>query len=302
MKDYAEETRKIYHEQHNKVANDEIAMNRFINMFSHEYFGVDKDFFKDKKVLDAGCGNTGKVIIAMHRLGAKSIDGFDLGEEFIPFAKQSLQHYNVPEEKVHLTAGNLLDIPYPDESFDFVICHGVLVHLNTLDEVKNAFSELARVTKKNGYLYTVYGIVGGLIEESIIPAVRKYYRENDEFKNFIDSGNPEVYDHLIKFIEAESAKHETEKIDVSFMKNFFDVDFCVFLQNLIQVPVRLKIDEEFIKNMYQQNQFINLKRLHRYVRRQNIRKFMSPLHYNTDYSISKILYGSGNLEFIAQKL
>lgn len=301
MTDFSELTRKIYHDQHNKIAKDKTAMKRFINMFSHEYFNVDKDFFADKKILDAGCGNTAKVIIAMHNLGAKEIHGFDLGSEFIPFAKESYLNYGVPEEKVHLTPGNLLDIPYPDEYFDFVICHGVLLHLNNLKEVKQAFSELSRVTKRNGLLYTVYGLVGGLFEGAIIPALRKYYREHKEFKELIDRGSPRDYAELLDFIETESQLHEEKPLNVTWIKNLFDTDFCVFLQNAIQAPVRLEINENFIKELYQSHNFNEIKRLHRYVKRENIRKFFSPLHYNTDNKFSKILYGSGNLEFIGKK-
>ncbi len=145
--DYSQLTREIYHKQHTAIANDQVAMDRFINMFTYEYFGVDKNFFKEKKILDAGCGNTAKVIIAMHRLGAQDIHGFDLGHEFIPVATESLKRQGVPLTNVSLKSGNLLSIPYPDESFDFVICHGVLLHLNNYEEVRQAFSELARVTK-----------------------------------------------------------------------------------------------------------------------------------------------------------
>jgi 2-polyprenyl-3-methyl-5-hydroxy-6-metoxy-1,4-benzoquinol methylase len=63
--DFSEETRAVYHKQHIRVAKNDKIMKRFINMFSTEYFGISKDYFKGKKVLDAGCGNTAKVIIAL---------------------------------------------------------------------------------------------------------------------------------------------------------------------------------------------------------------------------------------------
>lgn len=299
--DYSEETRKIYHAQHTAISRDVRAMDRFINMFSHEYFGVPTDFFNDKKILDAGCGDTGKVLVAMYRLGARNLHGFDLGEEFIPVAKESLTRQGVPLDTVRLSSGNILSIPYPDESFDFVICHGVLLHLNSLDEVEQGFAELARVTRHHGYLYTVYGTVGGLFEDAIIPAVREYYRTNKEFKSFIDDTSPEKFTKLIDFIQKEYRQHEESSLDLEWLKPLLDVDFLVFLQNVLQVPVRLKIDEPFIKKLYMQNGFSSLQRLHRYVKRKNIRKVFSPLHYHYESPVSQMLYGSGNLEFIAQK-
>lgn len=300
--DYSELTREIYHKQHMLIANDLKAMDRFINMFTPEYFGVNKNFFRGgRKILDAGCGDTAKVIIAMHRLGSRDITGFDLGNEFIPVARESLRRHGIPQEDVTLTSGNLLSIPFPDETFDFVICHGVLVHLNILEEVTLAFSELARVTKKNGYLYTVYGIVGGLLEDAIIPALRKYYRENHDFKNFIDTEMPEDFHRVIDFISESIYEHEGEEIDLDWLKPLFDVDFSVFLKNLIQAPVRLRISEEFIVDQYRENGFSQPKRLRRYVKRKNIRRFFAPLHYSREKEISSLIYGSGNLEFLAQK-
>lgn len=301
VKDYSKLTRDIYHKQHTAIANDEKAMNRFINMFSTEYFGVDKDFFVGKKILDAGCGDTAKIIIALSRMGASEIDGFDLGQEFITVAKESLKRYGVPLDNITLKSANLLSIPYSNDVFDFVVCHGVLLHLNNMDEVKQAFSELARVTKKGGYLYTVYGLTGGLLEDAVIPAIRNYYRENKEFKDFIDNETPSDFHHIIYFIETGILEHENKKIDLNWLKPLFDIDFSVFVQNMIQAPVRLRINEDFIREMYVKNNFSEVKRLHRYVKRENLRKFFSPLHYHYNNKISKLIYGSGNLEFIARK-
>ena len=39
------EARQIYHEQHKRVAENQIAMDRFMSMIEPDYFGVDKNFF-----------------------------------------------------------------------------------------------------------------------------------------------------------------------------------------------------------------------------------------------------------------
>ena len=137
--DYSEKTRAIYHKQHIRIAEDEKAMNRFIGMFSNEYFGLGDDYFKGKKILDAGCGDTAKVMIAMHKLGATDIHGIDLGEEFIPVATSSIETQYVPMEAITFKSASVLDIPYESNYFDFAVCHGVLIHLNNIDELKPLF-------------------------------------------------------------------------------------------------------------------------------------------------------------------
>ena len=92
-----------------------------------------------------------------------------------------------------------------------------------------------------------------------------------------------------------------EKLSLKLFKGLFDEDYCVMIQNIIQAPVRLPIEEKYILNLYSKYGLKKPKRLKRFVKRSNIRKFFAPLHYHRDTEISKILYGSGNLEFISQK-
>lgn len=296
--DFSEKTREIYHQQHMRLVDDDTAMKRHLAMFSQEYFGLGEGWFAGKSILDAGCGDTAKALIRFYQFGARDLHGIDLGDEFIPIARRSLECQGVPENSVTFKSGSILEIPYENSRFDFTCCHGVLVHLNNKDAVVTAFAELARVTKPDGYLYTVFGLVGGLFEEAILPAVRKYYRENEVFRILIDNLSPKDFERVIsKIMEAHNI---TE--DLTAVCHLFDVDFCVFIQNALQSPVRLKIPEDFIRKQFSENGFGEPRRLKRFVKRNNIRKFFAPLHFDHEYPISRILYGSRNLEFIARKV
>jgi SAM-dependent methyltransferase len=299
--DHSEETRAIYHAQHQRIVADDRAMARFIGMFSEKYFGLPKGWFANKSALDAGCGDTAKLLIALHRMGCRDLHGFDLGDEFIPVARSSLARRAVPGNAVQFRSGSVLAPPYEPESFDFVACHGVLVHLNSLAEVRDAFPKLARLVKPGGYLYTVYGSVGGLFEGAILPAIRGHYRSNADFRDFIDGLQPEHLMHLVRLVEQGIEEHEGERIPLSALfSDMIDEDLCVFFQNVTQVPVRLEIDEEMIRAMHRDAGLDNPQRLKRYVLRKNIRRFFAPLHYQHDDRMARLLYGSGNFEFIAQ--
>jgi ubiquinone/menaquinone biosynthesis C-methylase UbiE len=50
---------------------------------------------------------------------------------------------------VRFEQGDLLNLPFGEHTFDFVLCWGVLMHI---PEVERAISELARVVKPNGFL------------------------------------------------------------------------------------------------------------------------------------------------------
>ena len=296
-----EKTRQIYHEQHKRVAENQIAMDRFMSMIEPDYFGVDKNFFSNKKLLDAGCGDTAKLSIKFTILGAK-VTGVDLGEDFIPIARDSAKKQGLAEDSIKFQSANVISLPFKDEEFDFVCCHGVLLHLANYEQIESAFSELSRVTKKGGHLYTVFGVDGGLLEDHIIPAAREYYSVNKEFKTLIDNISPSNFEEIFENIKKTSEDYGIAfDIDEIILRKMFDLDFCVMLQNLLQAPVRLKVSESDILGYYKNNKFQHPKRLKRFVKRQNIRKYTAPLHYLTEFPISKIIYGSGNLEFIAQK-
>lgn len=296
--DCSEKTREIYHQQHMRLVDDDTAMKRHLAMFSQEYFELGENWFVGKSVLDAGCGDTAKALIRFYQFGARDLHGFDLGKEFIPVARKSLQAQGLPPDAVTFKTGSVLQIPYENNRFDFTCCHGVLLHLNNMNEVVTAFSELTRVTKPSGYLYSVFGCVGGLFEDAVFPAVRKYYRGNNTFKNLIDNLSPKDFEHIIsKIMEAHNVTD-----DLRAILHLFDVDLCVFIQNAVQAPVRLIIPEDFIRKQYSENGFVEVKRLKRFVKRNNIRKFFAPLHFDQEHPISQILYGSGNLEFIARKV
>lgn len=296
-----EKTRQIYHEQHKRVAENQIAMDRFMSMIEPDYFGVDKNFFFNKKLLDAGCGDTAKLSIKFTILGAK-VTGVDLGEDFIPIARDSAKKQGLAEDSIKFQSANVISLPFKDEEFDFVCCHGVLLHLANYEQIESAFSELSRVTKKGGHLYTVFGVDGGLLEDHIIPAAREYYSVNKEFKTLIDNISPSNFEEIFENIKKTSEDYGIAfDIDEITLRKMFDLDFCVMLQNLLQAPVRLKVSESDILGYYKNNKFQHPKRLKRFVKRQNIRKYTAPLHYLTEFPISKIIYGSGNLEFIAQK-
>ncbi len=301
MIDHSEETRKVYHGQHTLLSRDQKAMDRFISMFTMEYFQLPSDFFAGKRALDAGCGDTAKLIIALHRLGARDISAFDLGEEFIPVARESLQRHNVPLSEVTLKGGNILRIPYDDAAFDFVACHGVMVHLNTYEEVERAFAELARVTKPGGMLYTVLGEEGGLWRDCLYPALRKYYVENEAFRKFVDTLNPEAIGGVLDFVTREIERFEGEKVNLEFLKPLLDLDLCVTLQNICQAPVRIPVSAEQHAGMYLANGFQPPRRLRRYIKRKNIRRYFAPLHYHYEHPWNQLFYGGGCLEFIAQK-
>jgi len=120
---------------------------------------IPSELFKDKIVLDAGCGS-GKFSTAIAKFGAKKVIGVDLGKKGLEFAKK--QALKISDgNKIEYMHGSLLDVPMEDSSVDMVWSNGVIHH--TLD-YEGCINEFSRVLKPGGTLFLYVNGRFGLFE------------------------------------------------------------------------------------------------------------------------------------------
>ena len=98
-------------------------------------------------VLDAGCGS-GSFLPLMAKLVGQNgtIDAFDLAPENIERVKTIVKAWDVP---VKTKVGNLIDLPYDDNTFDAIWNASVIQYLAD-DELTQMLKELVRVVKPGG--------------------------------------------------------------------------------------------------------------------------------------------------------
>ncbi|KAI5962497.1 uncharacterized protein KGF55_003573 [Candida pseudojiufengensis] len=102
----------------------------------------------DFKVLDAGSGpGTITIDFAKNYLNDGSIVGIEPTQQLIDESNELKLKQNVSNAKFKL--GSIYNIPFPDNTFDLVYSHQVIIHLE--DPIK-ALKELERVTKPGGFV------------------------------------------------------------------------------------------------------------------------------------------------------
>jgi ubiquinone/menaquinone biosynthesis C-methylase UbiE len=151
-------------DQHDKIygasfsAYDQASMDEFVSFLAQRFEANNinpSDQFKGKRCLDAGCGKgRGALFMAAH--GATHVDCVDISSSNVSTTETNLQAQGAAPFTV--IQNSLESLPFPDETFDFVWCNGVLMHTANPDA---CLTELARVLKIGGRCWVyVYGADG----------------------------------------------------------------------------------------------------------------------------------------------
>ena len=99
------------------------------------------------KLLDVGCGVGSTACYAARKYNCRAT-GVDINSRMVERAKERAKRESV-ETAVEFEVANVLNLPYPDDTFDVVIAESVLTFVK---RKKEALKEMVRVTKPNGYV------------------------------------------------------------------------------------------------------------------------------------------------------
>jgi SAM-dependent methyltransferase len=106
---------------------------------------------RKKDFLDLGCG-LGRHAIQFAKAGFNTA-GFDLSEESI---RRTAEYAKAEKLDIALKVGDMLELPYPDASFDCILCRNVISHTDTAG-MRQIVEELKRVLRPEGECYLTLG-------------------------------------------------------------------------------------------------------------------------------------------------
>lgn len=106
------------------------------------------EMFKDKKVLDFGCGGGGKSLYYAS-LGAEHVTGVDIVERYEKEAYDLADKLKL-RDKFTFILGDATKLPFEDESFDVIIMNDFFEHVSRPEE---ALKEALRILRKGGRIY-----------------------------------------------------------------------------------------------------------------------------------------------------
>jgi ubiquinone/menaquinone biosynthesis C-methylase UbiE len=132
------------------VHNLALKLNGYRESVAKYLRSLDLDIKPDSLVLDAGSG-TGIVTMSLHDAGyrPKRIVAFDLSYNSLLLSRQQFKKDKTTDSRhISTTQGNILKLPFADETFDVIITCGVLEYVPLDDGLR----ELARVLKPEAKL------------------------------------------------------------------------------------------------------------------------------------------------------
>jgi SAM-dependent methyltransferase len=96
---------------------------------------------KNSRILEAGCG-TGAILESFQNLLESRIFGIDIDPEMVQFAQKQVSD-------PFLACADAGQMPFPTNHFDAVICHFLLLWVNSPDLI---FKEFMRITRPGGVI------------------------------------------------------------------------------------------------------------------------------------------------------
>ncbi len=124
---------------------------RFSNFWDEDYYKQIKQYLDPiilqnyyLKMLEAGSGS-GRASIILNKKLNKTL--LDISSSALQYAKQIAKKFKA--ENIRYVQGNIFDMPFYDETFDFVWNIGVVEHYK-ISDLKLILSEMIRVAKRNG--------------------------------------------------------------------------------------------------------------------------------------------------------
>jgi SAM-dependent methyltransferase len=190
--------------------------------------------FKNKVVLDAGCG-MGRNSFWPLKYDAKKVIAFDNAEGTLESARQTLASYT----NVEILKLSIYDIPWENE-FDIVFSIGVIHHLK---DPQLAINKLVQAVRPGGtVLIWVYGYEGNEWIVRLVSPVRKYF--TSKLPPFIlDKLTYFVSIPLYLFVKIFPVRNEYLKQLKTF--NFKHIHSIVFDQLLPEIANYWKKEEVF---------------------------------------------------------
>lgn len=229
--------------------------------FYLKYTNID-EMFKDKTVLDIGCGAGGKTIFYASK-GVKKIVGVEVLGKYKQEAENLAKKFGV-EDKFEFVCADAANTPFSDESFDTIIMNDAMEHV---DEPEKVIDECYRILKKNGKLYLNFPPYnhpyGAHLSDAIgMPWVHVFFNEKTLIETYkelvkeLPDGKDRIEFRISKRPDGTEYfsyinKMTIKRADKILRNSKFNIEYYSEepLRNIFKFPAKMPVIKEFLVKM-----------------------------------------------------
>jgi ubiquinone/menaquinone biosynthesis C-methylase UbiE len=150
-RDYTEGTPEIRHDLQMRSAAFRYEYERQSNFFQHYFPSFDTAAFRDADVLDLGAFTGGRLVQWHETYGIGTSTGIDINPEFAEAGRRFAASRGLHDIRFYTGYGE--NLPYADNSFDFIFSYDVFEHVQDVEQV---MKECLRVLRPGGRLFAVF--------------------------------------------------------------------------------------------------------------------------------------------------
>ncbi|WP_066256398.1 class I SAM-dependent methyltransferase [Neobacillus drentensis] len=166
------------------------------------------------QILDAGCG-TGQTAAYLYQQYKAKVVGLEINPIMIKKAKKRFQSLNLP---IQLIQGSVENLPFPDNSFDYILSESVLAFVNK----PIALREFFRVLKKGGRLIANEMTINTKLSPPEELEIMKFYALDSllmekDWKSLLEQTG---FQEIVIKAENIATSQENNATEFNFSKNF----------------------------------------------------------------------------------
>jgi tellurite methyltransferase len=134
---------------------------------------------KVQKVLDLGCG-VGRHLVYLGRQGFE-MHGLDISSAGVERCRKELEQHGL---QATVQLADMLAIPYPDQSFDWVLSVQVIYH-TTADTLKQAIQHVRTKLKPGGFFFVTFPPADNISSDSGQEIEPRTYRKEEDGESIL---------------------------------------------------------------------------------------------------------------------
>lgn len=296
-------TRRVFRDIHAGHLETEASLRRFRNLITTDYLRLDSDFFRTRTCADLGAGSAAHGTVNLLNLGARLVHALDLDEDFKASAEAVLGGFPEFADRWRVDVGSLSGLPYADGAFDFVLCQGVLHHVE--DDLA-ALREIHRVLGDGGKAYVAVAGAGGIMTRIFFGTLRDEYGTNRDFARLVDTASADWVRDQLAFLAAKleddgTEQHRQARMLLDALAGLIDRDFLLTVRDRLQAPIYRTYAERDFADMLRRVGFREWYRVSRRPHYRNLRRVVSYLYGDPGHPLARLLYGDGALNVVATK-